>query len=324
MTCQEIQNLLPAYREDILSLNEKSAIETHLSSCSRCRQSMADLKETAHLLKTLEEVEPPPFFEQRIMTQVREEAGRRRGILQKFFFPLHIKIPIQAVASVLIAVLAVTIYQNIEPEMKRVSPLTAPISEPAKGQKTVVPPSAPKSSPPVTPFRQAPAGSLLKKSQQPFAPAPPAAVSQRDDRTADLIRPRQEEKPAGEKAGAPILALKDKEDSPVEKPALSQNQQRVEAAVAAKKGTILDLTIQVRDTNLAVREIEDRLGQSGARIIEKRHQEGRGFLKAELVSEKIPLFLDRLKAVGHVLPDKKPLDVQEGKVTVSIQIITQP
>ena len=60
----------------------------------------------------LEEVEPPPFFEQRIMSRVREEAGRKQGILRRLFYPLHIKVPIQALATILVAVLAFYVYQT--------------------------------------------------------------------------------------------------------------------------------------------------------------------------------------------------------------------
>ncbi len=70
-------------------------------------------------MQGLEEVEPPPFFEQRIMSRVREEAGQKQGILRKLFYPLHIKIPIQALATLLVAVLAFYVYQKGEPEMKQ-------------------------------------------------------------------------------------------------------------------------------------------------------------------------------------------------------------
>ena len=94
--------------------------------------------------------------------------------------------------------------------------------------------------------------------------------------------------------------------------------------VAAKKRSYIDLTIQVRDTDLAIREIEERLKQVNARIIERLHREGREFLKAEIAAQKFAAFLDRLEALGKVDLDKNTLDVPDGKVTVNIKIVTNP
>jgi hypothetical protein len=54
----------------------------------------------------------------KIMARVREEAESKRGFIQKFFYPLHIKIPLEAFATVLIAVIAVYVFKAMEPEMK--------------------------------------------------------------------------------------------------------------------------------------------------------------------------------------------------------------
>ena len=47
-------------------------------------------------------------------------------------------------------------------------------------------------------------------------------------------------------------------------------------------------------------------------------------LKAEMATQKIAPFLDRLGAVGKVTPNDNAPDLPEGMVTVSIQIVTQP
>ena len=99
MMCSEIENRLPAYLEDLLSPEERKSIAGHLASCPHCSRAFADLKKAEELVHGLGELEPPPFFEERIMSRVREEAGQKQGILRKFFFPLHIKIPIQTLAT---------------------------------------------------------------------------------------------------------------------------------------------------------------------------------------------------------------------------------
>ncbi len=93
---------------------------------------------------------------------------------------------------------------------------------------------------------------------------------------------------------------------------------------SAIKGSVLDLTIQVRDVSAAVGEIEAHLGQVNARIVEKRRREGGELLKAEIAAQNVDAFLDRLKAIGRVKLEKNPLAVTDGKVTVSIMIVGNP
>ena len=139
MTCKEIDSLLPAYEEGLLTPGEKEGVEAHLAACESCRQSLADLRRAQELVRGLDEVEPPPFFEERIMARIREEAGGKRGLFRKLFYPFHIKIPIQALATILVAVLAFHLYEQGDPEMKRLAPLPIPLAEPAKEQAVAEP-----------------------------------------------------------------------------------------------------------------------------------------------------------------------------------------
>lgn len=116
--CQTLEEKLPAYLEGALSEAEKKELEKHLETCAFCRTALQDLKKTAVLMAGLEEKEPPPWFTQKVMTRVREEAEGRKGLLRKLFYPFHIKIPIEAMASLIIAFLVWVVYQEAPPEMK--------------------------------------------------------------------------------------------------------------------------------------------------------------------------------------------------------------
>jgi hypothetical protein len=366
MTCHEINNLLPAFLEDLLPPEEKKSIKSHLASCIICYRSLEDLKRAEDLVKGLEEVEPPPFFEQRIMARVREEAGQKKGFLRKFFYPLYIKIPIQAMTMLLVAVLAFYVYQKNEPDMKQQTPFPIPLNESGKGQilakspKALDPPSA------VTPDGRAPAGDLPEKEQQSFA-ASPFEQKGKGDRANESAAPISEERPSAIKSGAPFMAAREKEGPPARAEGLDKAQDRAGkqetgkaidtllteqkrnekpadagaraeerramksapalsrlSAAADKNRSAINLTIQVRDTVVAVREIEEGLNQVNGRIIDRLDREGRGLLKVEIAAQKIAAFLDRLEAVGKVNLDKNTFDFPEGKVTVSIQIFTNP
>jgi len=385
MTCKEIDNLLPAYEEDLLPPEEKKGVEAHLAACERCRRSLADLRRAQELLRGLGEVEPPPFFEERIMSRVRQEVGEKRGFLRKLFYPLHIKIPIQALATVVVAVLAVHLYQQGEPEMKRVSPLPVPLTESAREPAAAEPPRvapAPKAAAPARP----PAGDILGSTGQRFAAPPPEdggrrekmadSAAVREERPADVIpgaRPAPETpvpertakaadsgtSPAGVAAGE---GVGQREGGKVEAPGRAASMQRTDRAPAsqsperkakaemADSGIVakesrpmaaapasrrmaaseaigrptVELTIQVEDVPSAKQEIEKRLGEANARIVERRRRGDGEFLKAEMAAERVASLLGQLAAIGRVNVEKGQHALPEGTATVGITIESRP
>ena len=117
--CKRIQEMLPAFLEGVLSPEEKKLLREHLATCQHCSAALEDLKKVVQLVQGLDDVEPPPWFAQKVMSQVRKEAERKkRGLIARLFYPLHVKVPIQALASVVIVVLALYVYRSVEPEMK--------------------------------------------------------------------------------------------------------------------------------------------------------------------------------------------------------------
>jgi hypothetical protein len=225
MTCNEIENRLPAYLEDLLSPEERKGITGHLTSCPRCSLVFADLKKAEQLVRGLGEVEPPPFFEQRIMSRVREEAGQKQGILRRLFYPLHIKVPIQTLAMLLVAVLAFHVYQQGDPEMKQMAPLPIPLIELGKDQVPAESPKTLVSSSAVTPVKRAPAGDLPEKNRQRFV-APPFENSGKEERITDSRAPIREERPSAMKPADPVMAVREKDVPPVGAEALSKAQDR--------------------------------------------------------------------------------------------------
>ncbi|HLA05037.1 MAG TPA: hypothetical protein VJZ16_03530, partial [Syntrophales bacterium] len=94
--------------------------------------------------------------------------------------------------------------------------------------------------------------------------------------------------------------------------------------VAAIKRSAIDLTIQVRDTDVAIREIEARLGKVNARIIERQHLKGSEFLKAEIAAQNVAALLDLLEAIGRINREPSPLVVPDVNVTINIKIVSHP
>ena len=143
MTCGDIQNQLPAYEEGLLSPEENEAVASHLVSCRSCRKALEDLKKAHLLVRGLKEVEPPPGFKQAVMKRIRQETKQKQRFWRKFFFPLYIKIPVQAFVVIVISVLAFYVYRQDAPQLREQGmPLpatpaweSAPHKEPAPLQR---------------------------------------------------------------------------------------------------------------------------------------------------------------------------------------------
>lgn len=118
MTCEDREKKLPAYLEGELPPQEMEEIEAHLASCETCRSTLENLKAADHLVRNLGDVEPPPWMKQQIMARVREAHAESEGFWRKFFYPLHIKIPVQAFAVIVITVLAFYVYRQDEPQLR--------------------------------------------------------------------------------------------------------------------------------------------------------------------------------------------------------------
>ena len=117
MRCEEIQGHLSAYLEDEVEPGERRAIEEHLPECVRCRHELELLRRTVSALTSLEEIEVPPRLTASIQAGVEAQGSSWwRDLTSRLFFPLHIKLPLEAVALILVALGAVYIYRSA-PEM---------------------------------------------------------------------------------------------------------------------------------------------------------------------------------------------------------------
>ena len=92
MNCKDVEKKLPLYEDNLLSGEDKQAVEEHLKSCSKCAKALVQLQKAGRLVEGLAEVEPPPWFKQKIMSRVREEAAKK-SLAQKLFCRQHRRHP---------------------------------------------------------------------------------------------------------------------------------------------------------------------------------------------------------------------------------------
>jgi anti-sigma-K factor RskA len=79
MEHQEYEELLSLHALDALDASDKRKLEEHLETCLACRAELAELRDTAGLLAHASTaVEPRAEVRERILNQVRSDAGRRQ------------------------------------------------------------------------------------------------------------------------------------------------------------------------------------------------------------------------------------------------------
>jgi len=295
MECADIQKKLSAYIDDAISPEERMLIDEHLTSCQECSVSLSDMRKTLEYIQKLEDIEPPPWLTQKVMARIRLEAKPKRGILQKLFYPLHIKLPIEAAAVFLIAVAALYIFKTIQPEVK----LT---QMPSEEMKTQIPSQEKDRIP-----------AIVETEPVPSKPAEKPLFAKKPEVTERVT----------EAPKAPPPVAKEDETRP-SAGAVAKDEQRTEVlsrakAMAERKEERISLTINVKDIKTAGREVEKALMQLNGQIIRTESFENREIITAKLDSKKLKNFIDKLKLIGEV--KEVALDGLEGNIEISIEIV---
>jgi anti-sigma factor RsiW len=127
MKCEEVREKLSEYLEEALDPEAAVLVREHLAGCASCREELRALDETRRAVTDLPSLHPPAGFTQRVMARVREEADRP-NLFHRLFLPIHIKIPIHALALLLVGGIAVFLYRSHPPLQPVVTP--PPSSEP--------------------------------------------------------------------------------------------------------------------------------------------------------------------------------------------------
>ena len=362
MTCKEIEILLPALLEGVLPADEAKRVKDHLAGCPSCSKALEDLKASGKMVRNLEEVEPPPWLKTRVMARVREEAGQKEGILHKLFFPLHIKIPIQALATALIAVVAWNVYKTGEPEFRQIAPPPAAVQEAPQSRAPSAPVRAPEPvpMPPATKEEAGERAGLREKK----APAPSDSnVEDRAMRQEPTVR--EEEKADAVKSAEPGKAArratafsKDEEimkgagamghaemDNTAQAPARDQKQKAMKApvgSIAKEAGKqeaapdkpamlsapppvqpVLNVTLRALDPRTAAGETADLLKRLGGRDIKRQALEGRETLSSTFPSEKLEALREKLKGLGKIQEKPTASSFPAGELSIRIEILPE-
>jgi hypothetical protein len=334
MNCHDIQQKLSAYAEGIISPEEKMLIEEHLKICPQCNESLMDLRKTIDYVHNLEDVEPPPWFTLRVMAKIKAEAKPKKGILQKLFYPFHIKLPIEAVAATLVAVLTIYIFKTMQPEMK--------LAQAPSEHKTVIAKSPSKAGEATSEEKIAspltrsdgkkllPSFPLLEKTTP---SSPPLEKGGKGGFEAEYSVPLKKPAPMDKLEEAPQAPPPIQEQDEISRSvdAVAKDEFKTEILSSAAKAKVSDekkevfkVTVLVKDIKSAETEIETALTQFGGNVILTASLENKEIVTAEIDSQKLKEFIANLKSIGDVKGKEIDFQALEGNIKISIAIMKQP
>jgi len=212
MNCEEVANHFSDYLDKSLDTATMTRVATHIIACPLCRAESNDLAECIEQVGSLPPLDAPIGFAQRIMAHVRE-VEEKPTIWQWLFQSLGQRVPLQASAVVMVAVLAVFLYQKEEPlkqnnSMNFASQSAPPAATAEKPQALTRESSTP------SPVRPPSEKKLPATVQAPTAVAKPLTDASARKRLADLSAPNQQRQ-----APAPLRAevesqLEERKESP--------------------------------------------------------------------------------------------------------------
>jgi len=185
MTCSETRDLLSAWLDQALDAHEREQVEAHLAGCPECRRELEGLRSTVTVLSRVEHPRAPVGFVDKVMGEVYPAPWYRK-LGRRVFQPLSVKLPLEAGAMVVIAILGVYLLKGT-PEMKDAARPDVPAMAPRPDSPPVAPPA---------PLPQAPAPAPSTEGAARLEKGAPPAAREERERDNLVRRPDQAQEPA--------------------------------------------------------------------------------------------------------------------------------
>jgi hypothetical protein len=333
MDHESIRHKLSAYLDGAVTPAEKSLIEKHLEECRDCRNSLHELEKTVLHVRSLGEVEPPPWLAVKVMARVREEAGREKGLLRRLLqAPLRWQVPVEAAALVFLSVTGYLVYQNVSSELKQVVPQVGVLRD--EPVSSVPAPAASRKIPEEPePDLKKPSAAREKKQDAESAPLSlPTEETFPDSRQEELEPPQASPERAPfmvedkgsrdfqlQERGAAKSAAPPADFSRAEKDSRAPSGLARREALPATEMEALRLELLVADADSGMREIERATTRYGGVLLRRDvHSAKEGLLVVRLQRKAVQGYIELLKKLGEV---RGPVSAApEGADTVEIYL----
>lgn len=143
MICQDVRDRFSALLDGALGAAERDRCDAHLADCAECAREWERFRQTVALVRGLGPVHAPAGFVSRVLAAAG--ATPRARLVRRLFFPLPLKLPLEAAALLLVAVGAVYVFQRT-PEIREAARHEAPAPAPPTAPRVSEAPAAPKSA----------------------------------------------------------------------------------------------------------------------------------------------------------------------------------
>lgn len=323
MSCSSVKRLLSGYVDGSLGNEERALVERHVLSCPVCTSDLEKLRSTMILLHNLKEVEPPPWFTQKIMAQVRREAQARGiwGTIRNF---LTLRIQVAVFASICIVAFAVIFFKAVIPDLYQgKNELHQSVADSgdrhgASREEDLAKVSTGEDLPQVGVSRTRQG----REKGEKISNTPIREPSQQKEGSSgheERLAKSTETGTAGAPSVGPAGEGKTEEDGSLK----SQVPSLIEAAA---KRTPLHLTppisISLRTNNLAdsSAEVDNILKKLNANITRYQALTDNEIYDVEMRSQDLTTLTDRLKKIGDLRTKNMPAGLGENTVNVTITI----
>ena len=325
MTCDEARALFSARADDAIAPDEATRLATHLVGCAECRAEWARFAGTISLVRGIERARAPAGFVDRVLEAARPEPWPLR-LVRHVFMPMRVKLPVEAAAVMLIAGLAVMIFQR-SPEMQQGArfeqpptppPLAAPPSEaPAVASRDVSPSAPAPAAPPAStearamkrddaPLADRAARPDVPPASEPAAPQPaappPANVAQEAERGTGESARRET---AAKSAAAPGTAAAPPTRGPL------TARVRPDADATAQ--------LRVRDRGAALTALASLATRLGGSELARREESGTHVIVLAIPQDAYETFIREASQLGTLTSERHRADPQ-SPVHVSIRV----
>ena len=120
MECTRIRELISEYIDDTLDAEARAAVEEHISACMGCKEELTKVSALVDELGSLGSVKAPGDLLEKIHERMDLGYGFRR-IVRKLFVPFRIKIPLEFAGAVVVAILVVAVFLNIQQTEEKIA-----------------------------------------------------------------------------------------------------------------------------------------------------------------------------------------------------------
>ncbi len=267
MDCENVRDQFSSLFEGELKPPEEEKLREHLGSCQDCEKEWKEFRQMMGWLHAVEEEDVDEGFLSEIKKKREERKGKERQGGDRFF--RSIKIPIQAVAMVMIVFLALYLTKMPPFEMLQervVEKSEVPYSEREKKEPVLKEEERQKAT--------SPPPALYRKDY--LSEAKPSATDEREGAKDEIAQKMKEE---DKKLPAPPLKeemataepLRPKEMAKAELPPLEEKKREREmvgkSMMSLAKKPAREITLRISDREKAVSQVQELAKQLGGQIV---------------------------------------------------------